>query len=850
MAKDLRIKVTSDTAQAEAGLKKVGSTINGMGTAKGSSDAALFTANLLKTGLAAAGVSLSLAKVLSTAKESVALYAIQAKAEASLAASIRATGQESEFTIGQLREYASSLQAVTNYGDETILTVEQMMVQTKAIGSDLMPIATEAALDMATALGTGLPENAKILARALADPMAGISMLKESMVILSEEQQASIKSFMDQGELASAQKVILDKLTATYGGLARAQGSLDVSKLEQISNVMGDIKEGIGQSIIDGISPAMTWLLEKLQNVNEKIAKANRESGIVSPSSMSDSELTDTWEAQKNKVEQYRDQIAKAVQIGDFSTQMIAQDLLDQLLPAYEPVVDEINKRAKEAGYASANAYGQAYAKQLAQQKISNPQTLDDEKRSMRSLTPSSMVPTSTGIAKEAAEEAKAFATAQEAAYQLVSATSGYQSILLDNEIKRLETLRESNLEAMQNKKLTASQVAEYEKLNALIDEQLTTNYSLRDGQDNLSSFLEKNAGYAKETAEQEKTRLMAAYDIAAAYQRQADLTAEQRQNIEQIINGLQTAIKALPAETEKAAKTAREKIEEAFEAAFPTTGVKKWAKDAQSAISDMTGFLQDNFGSLIDVGKNFYETMQAAQKSSAEAQVSILSKQIAAEKKLYEKQTKVINSQYDERTQTLADKYAWGLVSYEEYISAQTDLDNEKTASEEASASRFEDLERQKLAIQNSIAKTTFENTKRQGIAQSLILGAQAILQGYATLGPIGGTIAAAVIAGVTGTQIATISSQQYTPSVALAEGGIAYRPTTALIGEGGEPEAVVPLSKAADFGFGNASREVIRQTVINVNGPVYTGEQLAEYVALGIAMGQRTGRIGPWEN
>ena len=188
--------------------------------------------------------------------------------------------------------------------------------------------------------------------------------------------------------------------------------------------------------------------------------------------------------------------------------------------------------------------------------------------------------------------------------------------------------------------------------------------------------------------------------------------------------------------------------------------------------------------------------------------------------------------------------------MSYEDYISAQTDLDDEKTASEEAAASRYEELEKQKLAIQNSISKTEFENTKRQSIAQSLILGAQAILQGYATLGPIAGTIAALAIGGIVGAQVATISSQQYTPSVALADGGVVYKPTTALIGEGGEPEAVVPLSKAADFGFGNASREVVRQTVINVNGPVYTGEQLAEYVAAGIAMGQRTGRIEPWEN
>ena len=36
------------------------------------------------------------------------------------------------------------------------------------------------------------------------------------------------------------------------------------------------------------------------------------------------------------------------------------------------------------------------------------------------------------------------------------------------------------------------------------------------------------------------------------------------------------------------------------------------------------------------------------------------------------------------------------------------------------------------------------------------------------------------------------------------LADGGVATKPTLAMIGEGGEPEAVVPLSKAGDMGFG----------------------------------------------
>ena len=47
------------------------------------------------------------------------------------------------------------------------------------------------------------------------------------------------------------------------------------------------------------------------------------------------------------------------------------------------------------------------------------------------------------------------------------------------------------------------------------------------------------------------------------------------------------------------------------------------------------------------------------------------------------------------------------------------------------------------------------------------------------------------------------------------LQQGGIAVSDTVARIGDGGEPEAVVPLSRAAEFGFGGGGA----QTVINLN-------------------------------
>ena len=44
----------------------------------------------------------------------------------------------------------------------------------------------------------------------------------------------------------------------------------------------------------------------------------------------------------------------------------------------------------------------------------------------------------------------------------------------------------------------------------------------------------------------------------------------------------------------------------------------------------------------------------------------------------------------------------------------------------------------------------------------------------------------------------------------IGLARGGIVTSPTRALIGEGGEPEAVIPLSKAKSMGFGGNEKVI----------------------------------------
>ena len=77
------------------------------------------------------------------------------------------------------------------------------------------------------------------------------------------------------------------------------------------------------------------------------------------------------------------------------------------------------------------------------------------------------------------------------------------------------------------------------------------------------------------------------------------------------------------------------------------------------------------------------------------------------------------------------------------------------------------------------------------------------------------------------------------------LAEGGIVTRPTLAMIGEGGESEAVIPLSKMSQFGFGAGGGRggAGSNITINVNAGMGTdGARVGEAVVKAIKSYERT--------
>ncbi len=157
-----------------------------------------------------------------------------------------------------------------------------------------------------------------------------------------------------------------------------------------------------------------------------------------------------------------------------------------------------------------------------------------------------------------------------------------------------------------------------------------------------------------------------------------------------------------------------------------------------------------------------------------------------------------------------------------------ETMIEN-STDSEEEKAKKLEELGRKEF-IANQV-NATAEAT--MSYAQGMI----DIWSKYAS-SPVMAGILTGLLTANTGVQFATIANQSYT---GLAEGGIVQSPTHALIGEGAEKEAVIPLSKLEDFvdrGEGG---------VINLSISI-NGNASADDVYYAIERAQRTGLLPHW--
>ena len=196
--------------------------------------------------------------VVSAFRDVLGLYDEQARAEAKVAQAVIQTGGAAGLAADQLFEQASALQELTRFGDEEILNkVTAQLLTFKEVTGDVFLGAQEAALDLATVLDGDLQSASIMLGKALNDPAKGLSALGRAGVTFSDAQQDIIKDLARTGDIAGAQKLILEEIASAYGNQAEAARNAGAGIVDAWGNIWGDVKEIVGGVLIDVLPPIL-----------------------------------------------------------------------------------------------------------------------------------------------------------------------------------------------------------------------------------------------------------------------------------------------------------------------------------------------------------------------------------------------------------------------------------------------------------------------------------------------------------------------------------------------------------------------------------------------------------------
>jgi len=178
--------------------------------------------------------------------KAIDLFTRQEQAVFQLEQRLKSTGGVAGVSSQQLQSMASALQGVTTYGDEAIIEMEGLLLAFTNIRGEIFEQALPAVLDMSTAMGKDLQSSALQLGKALNDPIKGVAALAEAGIRFSISQREQIKALVETGQVAEAQRLILEKLEVRFGGAAKAARQGLGGSLMGLKNSFSDALEKIG----------------------------------------------------------------------------------------------------------------------------------------------------------------------------------------------------------------------------------------------------------------------------------------------------------------------------------------------------------------------------------------------------------------------------------------------------------------------------------------------------------------------------------------------------------------------------------------------------------------------------
>lgn len=188
------------------------------------------------------------------------------KVMAQTEAVIKSTGGAAGFSAAQIADMAGEFRNLTAFTDDAIQSMQNVLLTFTGIKGAEFEGATQAILDMSAALGTDLEAAAIQVGKALNDPIQGISALQRVGVSFSASQKEVIRSLVETGQVAEAQRLILAELNVEFGGSAAAQLDTYSGQVDRLKDNFGELGEAIGSQVIPPLADFVGHLNQAFSN--------------------------------------------------------------------------------------------------------------------------------------------------------------------------------------------------------------------------------------------------------------------------------------------------------------------------------------------------------------------------------------------------------------------------------------------------------------------------------------------------------------------------------------------------------------------------------------------------------
>jgi hypothetical protein len=267
MNMDAVLRITANVQ----GQDKVDRLDRSFGTLKGSATTAAGGLKSLSSGVSALGSALASAAVVGGIRNIMDVFGSYQEDILLLENGLKNLGGTAPQEIEKLKTAASKLGEVTLFNEEDFNKGFGLLTSFTNISVGSYERVATAAADLAQTSGTNVSSAMMQLAKAVNDPVAGLTALGRAGVQFSNEQKELIKSMVEVGNVAGAQELVLSELERQYGGNATAAAQGYAGAIDTLGEKFYDLKKAIGPLIETALVPLISLLSEAVSFLAERI---------------------------------------------------------------------------------------------------------------------------------------------------------------------------------------------------------------------------------------------------------------------------------------------------------------------------------------------------------------------------------------------------------------------------------------------------------------------------------------------------------------------------------------------------------------------------------------------------